>query len=426
MIKNININEIRKGKLIEGNCSKALKRIPSNSIDQVITDPPYGLAYHTYKWDKKQAGIAIWKEVFRVLKHGAFAFVICSARQDLLSHQIHVLKKSGFVMEFHSIYWVYKTGMPRAKNIENVMSLPQDKINFKGAYAGFQPKPATDVILVAMKPRTEKTYTDQAKSNGKGITFLGNCRIPFKNKKSELETRFMSNLIVSDNALDYFEDECGDIECIDKEGHSLRFSLDSWAKYTLPYLVIPKASLKEKDMGLHNLSKKGLVFRRPGLKSHRSPMIPSPVPRKNIHPMVKPIKLMAYLVALGSRKDEIVLDPFCGSGTTCISAMLLGRKFIGIEKDSKYHEIAKERLLHISRVPENKKKKKSEPSRVYRLSEVESMDFRFKDKSVIDMKTLPDVIEYALQNPEKHAVYRNCEITTNYKPKKKEKDNVRN
>ena len=414
----ININKIKKGKLIEGDCLKELTRITSGCIDQVITDPPYGLAYHTYKWDKQQADIAIWKEVLRILKPGAFAFVISSARQDLLSQQIHVLKKSGFVMKFRSIYWVYKTGIPKAKNIESMMSSPQDKANFKGAYASFQPKSATDVILVAMKPGTEKTYTEQAKSNGKGITFLDNCKIPFKNKKSELETKFMSNLIVSDNALDSFENECGSIKCIDKEGHSLRFSLDSWAKHTLPYLVIPKVSPKERDMGLHNLSKKGLVFRRPGLKSHTSPMLPSPSPRKNIHPMVKPIKLMAYLVALGSRQGEIVLDPFCGSGTTCVSAMLLGRKFIGIEKDSNYHEIARERLLNITRVPEDKNEKKPQSSKVNRLSEVESIDLKFKDQSVFDIKSLPATIDYALQNPEKNTVYENCEIISNYKSNK--------
>ena len=407
----ININKIKKGKLIEGNCLKELTRIPSDCIDQVITDPPYGLAYHTYKWDKQQADIAIWKEVLRVLKPGAFAFVISSARQDLLNKQIHILEQSGFFIKFNSIYWVYKTGMTKAQKIEPKMSTSQDQAYFKGAYKGFQPKSATDVILVAMKPGTEKSYINQAKSNGKGLTFLDNCRISFKNKKSKLETRFMSNLIVSDNALDSFESECGDIECVDREGHSLRFSLDSWAKYKLPYLIIPKPSPKEKDMGLHNLPKKGLVFRRPGLKSHTSPMIPSPSPRKNIHPMVKPIKLMAYLVALGSRQSEVVLDPFCGSGTTCVSAMLLGRKFIGIEKDSNYHEIARERLLNITRVPEDKREKKPKSPKVNRLSEVESIDLRFKDKSVIDMNALPSVIEHAFEVKEKSTEYKGFEIT---------------
>jgi hypothetical protein len=44
--------------------------------------------------------------------------------------------------------------------------------------AGFQPKPAVEVIIVAMKPLKEKTFTEQAESNGKGVTWLDDCRIP--------------------------------------------------------------------------------------------------------------------------------------------------------------------------------------------------------------------------------------------------------
>ena len=49
----------------------------------------------------------------------------------------------------------------------------------EGAYAGFQPKPAVEVILVVMKPLAEKSYTEQALANGKGCTWLDNCRIPY-------------------------------------------------------------------------------------------------------------------------------------------------------------------------------------------------------------------------------------------------------
>ena len=65
---------------------------------------------------------------------------------------------------------------------------------------------------------------------------------------------------------------------------------------------------------------------------------------RNIHPTVKPIKLMAYLIELGCPKDGVVLDPFVGSGTTCIAAKKLVRKYIGIEVNPKYYEIAKARI----------------------------------------------------------------------------------
>ena len=75
----------------------------------------------------------------------------------------------------------------------------------------------------------------------------------------------------------------------------------------------------------------------------------SPVPDcrisgANNHPTVKSIKLMSYLVALLSRENHIILDPFCGSGTTLIAAKMLNRQYIGIELNPEYIEIAKARL----------------------------------------------------------------------------------
>jgi len=65
---------------------------------------------------------------------------------------------------------------------------------------------------------------------------------------------------------------------------------------------------------------------------------------KQTHPAQKPSMLMERLILLSSNEGDIVLDPFCGSGTTCIAAKRLKRKYIGIEKDSFYYKITKERL----------------------------------------------------------------------------------
>ena len=53
---------------------------------------------------------------------------------------------------------------------------------------------------------------------------------------------------------------------------------------------------------------------------------------------------MSYLITLGSREDDLVLDPFVGSGTTCIAAKLMNRKYIGMEMDDEYVVIAEERI----------------------------------------------------------------------------------
>lgn len=67
---------------------------------------------------------------------------------------------------------------------------------------------------------------------------------------------------------------------------------------------------------------------------------------RNHHPTVKPVSLMRWLVRLITPPDGLVLDPFTGSGTTGIAATLEGRRFVGIEKEAEYVEIARRRIAH--------------------------------------------------------------------------------
>jgi site-specific DNA-methyltransferase (adenine-specific) len=62
------------------------------------------------------------------------------------------------------------------------------------------------------------------------------------------------------------------------------------------------------------------------------------------HPTQKPIALLNRIVLASSRKDDVVLDPFMGSGTTGVAAKRFGRKFVGIEKDESFFELAKRRI----------------------------------------------------------------------------------
>lgn len=62
------------------------------------------------------------------------------------------------------------------------------------------------------------------------------------------------------------------------------------------------------------------------------------------HPTMKPLSLMTELVELFTDPDELILDPFCGSGTTGVAALRLGRRFIGIEREAKWAELSRERL----------------------------------------------------------------------------------
>ena len=184
--------------------------------------------------------------------------------------------------------------------------------------------------------------------------------------------RFPANLIVSDDALDDGEttksgdllphhnlskDENGsrvtnvygkytrlDENFRGDEGSKSRyFDLDAWAEHH-GFLDVPKPDTHERDFGLKGIKRTPKSkFNKSDGKTDRFDGAVS-VPRRNVHPTVKPIKLMAYLVALGCPKDGIILDPFVGSGTTCIAAKKIGRKYIGIELEEQYVNIANQRL----------------------------------------------------------------------------------
>ena len=498
-------------KLINGDSLEVLKEYDEDSVDLLCTDPPYGYGFMGKSWDKTLPPKDIFLECYRVLKPGSFAFVMSAPRSDVQYRMVQMLEKVGFRIGFTPIYWAYATGFPKALNIgkavdkrlnkkrevigvkkrgdveeakkkgttftkahanrnnkdifgygeEEITSGPasDEAKKLDGSYAGYQPKPAVEVVIVAMKPLEKKGYLDQALDNGKGVTWLDDCRIPFagmsdeeqfdkdnvagmmnfdgkyekgegkmyeggwekpnreglsrgiqasrkttKRKPREENTvfktsgfksedndtaeaspfgRFAANLLVSDKVLDTgkktkstggrayqntndmfsggwaFDDEgTGENPGKGDEGDFSRYySLDEWWKSrvsrlpeevrnTFPFLVVPKASVSEKNMGLDSTQGKYLDDSRkvgsPGGTNPRNRGAESK--RKNFHPTVKPVQLFSYLLTLGSRKKDVVLDPFMGSGTTTISCVFSERKYIGIEREKEYFKIAESRV----------------------------------------------------------------------------------
>ena len=485
-----------------GNSLEMLKEIKSDTVDCMVTDPPYGISFMSKDWDKAVPDVAIWRECLRVMKPGAFAFVMCSPRSDVQAEMVIKLKEAGFEVNFSPVYWTFSQGFPKAMNISKAVDrkfhelawralyrfvydevfrpvgitqriyekfvdlkdiaigdvgfereitgidqkfgrgdsgIYQMNVNgenkhvfqrkdeptseeakrLDGSYAGFQPKPGIEVIIVAMKPLSEKTYVDQALKNGKGITWLDDGRIPYadnqdfeKRKRGTLKSppfgrngiydmmsretqgiididqylnesdRFPANLLVQDNVIDngivtksgtllkkhtITKGQTGSFtpdDWTEKEQHpskdypsdegslSRYFSLDSWYSKNIeelpdyvqrifPFLYVPKPSSGERDEDLENLTDgihgHGNLGNSKGLERFNSTA-------KNIHPTVKPLKLMSYLVTIGSRSGDTILDPFMGSGTTGVASKILHRDFIGFEIEGKYFEIAQQRI----------------------------------------------------------------------------------
>jgi site-specific DNA-methyltransferase (adenine-specific) len=105
-----------------------------------------------------------------------------------------------------------------------------------------------------------------------------------------------------------------------------------------------KASKAERETGCEALPlQSDLLYSRPAVRI-----------RRNIHPTVKPLALMRWLVALVTPPGGVVLDPFAGSATTGIAAVMENRPFLGIEREARYIDIACARLTHWAHEAERK------------------------------------------------------------------------
>jgi len=441
-----------------GDCRDIMRGMDADSIDLIVTDPPYfmvnksGKGFMGKEWDSvsteaehgltktqsmykrvREFHIDWMTEAIRVLKPGAFAFIMSSPRQDVLSRMIVAADESGFDTRFTSIYWAFASGFPKAGNVSKlidkrlgakreVVGVREDfakrakKNNFNqftsinisdngintpsfeshmgeitapatseaktldGSYGGFQPKPAVEVIMVVMKPLSEKTYVDQALANRKGITWLDDARIPFEsdttdtrrsvagfaakseiyhnNEKYKIDTtknelpqgRFPANLLVSDDVLNDGTNTKGSdairhnnqhitsgkgiygkynqkdtMGYADSGSFSRYFDLDAWwneriehmpkeAQKTFPFMIVPKASKSEKGTN-------------------------------NKHPTVKPVKLFSWLMTIGSREGDLVLDPFLGSGVALAAGRLTNRSVIGCEIDPQWEHLYADRCM---------------------------------------------------------------------------------
>jgi site-specific DNA-methyltransferase (adenine-specific) len=127
------------------------------------------------------------------------------------------------------------------------------------------------------------------------------------------------------------------------------------------FFYCAKASRKERNRGLEDAElKQSDETRKEELIGGNNPYNRGAKPVKNNHPTVKPLELMKYLVRLVTPPEGIVLDPFAGSGTTLIAATLQDFKYIGIELNKEYIEIAKTRIKAFKKEQEQEKEEEAE------------------------------------------------------------------
>lgn len=356
--------------------------MPDCSVDAVVTDPPYGLSFMGKKWDYDVPGVEVWSECLRVLKHGGHLLAFAGTRTQ---HRMAVrIEDAGFEIR-DMIAWVYGSGFPKSldvsKAIDKAAGAEREVMGFDPVAArrtaavgtasygdyrgqtgditapstdaakqwngwGTALKPALEPITVARKPLIG-TVAENVLQHGTGAINVDGCRVSGSHTYTP---RLNANANLNDDGwqkighgveqvtatgrwpANFIHD--GSEEAADLLGDSARF------------FYCAKASKADREDGLEGFRPRARPTMGSGMGHQPDQQREN---NRNIHPTVKPTDLMRYLCRLVTPPDGLVLDPFMGSGSTGKAAVLEGFRFIGIEREEEYCEIAKARIKHAQR-----------------------------------------------------------------------------
>lgn len=296
-------------KIIHADAADFIARIDDESIDLVLTDPPYFLDKLDNTWSHKKVAskknqkvvkslpagmkfdrnqgkklydwyLEISRDVYRILKPGAFFLSFSSPR--LYHRMASAVDDAGFAIR-DCFLWIYTQNQAKAMGLEHFIEKinisHKNKLLIKKQIRGWktpQVKSCFEPIVVAQKP-PEKTFLKNFIQHKVGLINT-NLRVG--------ADMFPSNILTSQPIN----------EIMDK------------------YFIVAKPSKKEKGSS-------------------------------NRHLTVKPLSLCEHLIRLTTfSRESLVLDPFVGSGTTAVAALKTNRKFIACDINSEYVKLAKKRI----------------------------------------------------------------------------------
>ena len=457
--------------LHNGDCLEVLRGLPSDSIDAIVTDPPYGLSFMGKRWDYDVPSVEVWAECLRVLKPGGHLLAFAGTRTQ---HRMAVrIEDAGFEIR-DMIAWVYGSGFPKSLDVSKAIDaqdaakvrlerrfkftewmrltgLTAKRINdITGTEMGHhytthptQPsvatrehlealrdyipgevpdwvealvdertvesenmkrrevvgvkemrdtsevriavtasaddydaaarrevaitaahtpeaaqwagwgtalKPALEPITVARKPLAG-TVAENVMRHGVGGLNIEGCRVP--GEKPQVTQGINSNAssfnVAKERRISGDPNEGrwpanlihdGSEEAAEPLGSAVRF------------FYCAKASRKDRNEGCEGMEQKMPTAPNGAENAVSANRGSRSGPRENHHPTVKPTDLMRYLCRLVTPPGGVVLDPFTGSGSTGKAAILEGFRFVGIEREAEYIEIARARIEAVMPKPE--------------------------------------------------------------------------
>ena len=342
-------------KIINGDSATVLKQFAANTIDAVITDPPYGIEFLGKDWDRNTGAVEIWQECLRVLKPGGHLLAFSAART--YHHLATNIESVGFEIR-DQIMWIYSSGFPKAQQIPT--------------HPGWKTclKPAHEPVVMARK-RLQGSCRDNMVTHGVGALNIDASRIPYEDQQ-DLDT-YVNNI---KGPLERSTAKAGDNVGMfgGKTGFRVQRGRVKDAGKINP--CIPRAGRRTASFSFGDKATKSGGDGSPEFVANDKGRFPSNVMGEiaghqkyfycpkvtrserhrgtdNNHPTVKPVELMKYLVRLVTPVQAHIIDPFAGSGSTGMACKELGRRFTGIELDPNYCEIAEQRIAATPTDPKN-------------------------------------------------------------------------
>lgn len=380
--------------IIQGNCIDSMRAMPDNSIDSIVTDPPYELGFMGKAWDG--TGIAysveMWREAYRVLKPGGHLLAFSGSRT--YHRMACAIEDAGFDIR-DQIMWVYGSGFPKSLDVSKAIDKaagaerevigntgrnPNRMLKFKEQDGckrsptneditapatdaarqwegwGTALKPAHEPICVARKPLVG-TVAANVLAHGTGALNIDACRVAADGNDDGVSRARKTGSADTVGNFGFHREGAAAHSAPGAAGRWPANLIHDGSEEVVALLPVAKgqqgATAARQQGAIYGAVSAGTAGIQPRDDTGSAARFfycakASRADRgaENSHPTVKPTDLMVYLVRLVTPPGGLVLDPFTGSGSTGKACMREGFRFVGCELSPEYAAIAQARIEH--------------------------------------------------------------------------------